>query len=364
MEDPELTKLGSSLQVACVQELAKNPIAAIPPRYLRPDQEPTNATSPLSIPVIDLQKLLSTSHHELDSLHAACRDWGFFQLMNHGVSESLIDKVKAEVEGFFNLPIEEKRKYWQRPGEMEGFGQAFVVSEEQKLDWGDLFYTTILPKHLRKPHLFPRLPLPLRETLEEYSAALKGLSMNILDLMAEALRMDTGDMKVLFDEGWQKFRMNYYPPCPWPELVMGVNSHSDAAGLTILLQVTTEIQGLQVMKDGHWVPVVALPNAFIINIGDTLEILSNGMYKSVEHRATVNSDKERISFATFVSPKLDGDLGPAPSLLINTQAQPKYRRIGVADYFKGYFRRELAGKSYVDVMRILPTLITPKADPA
>ncbi|CAI0452029.1 unnamed protein product [Linum tenue] len=325
MEDPELTKLGSSLQVACVQELAKNPIAAIPPRYLRPDQEPTNATSPLSIPVIDLQKLLSTSHHdddgdlkpELDSLHAACRDWGFFQLMNHGVSESLIDKVKAEVEGFFNLPIEEKRKYWQRPGEMEGFGQAFVVSEEQKLDWGDLFYTTILPKHLRKPHLFPRLPLPLRETLEEYSAALKGLSMNILDLMAEALRMDTGDMKVLFDEGWQKFRMNYYPPY-----------------------------------------------AFIINIGDTLEILSNGMYKSVEHRATVNSDKERISFATFVSPKLDGDLGPAPSLLINTQAQPKYRRIGVADYFKGYFRRELAGKSYVDVMRILPTLITPKADPA
>ncbi|CAI0452025.1 unnamed protein product [Linum tenue] len=264
--------------------------------------------------------------------------------MNHGVSESLIDKVKAEVEGFFNLPIEEKRKYWQRPGEMEGFGQAFVVSEEQKLDWGDLFYTTILPKHLRKPHLFPRLPLPLRETLEEYSAALKGLSMNILDLMAEALRMDTGDMKVLFDEGWQKFRMNYYPP--------------------LLLQVTTEIQGLQVMKDGHWVPVVALPNAFIINIGDTLEILSNGMYKSVEHRATVNSDKERISFATFVSPKLDGDLGPAPSLLINTQAQPKYRRIGVADYFKGYFRRELAGKSYVDVMRILPTLITPKADPA
>ncbi|CAI0452032.1 unnamed protein product [Linum tenue] len=161
MEDPELTKLGSSLQVACVQELAKNPIAAIPPRYLRPDQEPTNATSPLSIPVIDLQKLLSTSH-QLDSLHAACRDWGFFQLMNHGVSESLIDKVKAEVEGFFNLPIEEKRKYWQRPGEMEGFGQAFVVSEEQKLDWGDLFYTTILPKHLRKPHLFPRLPLPLR----------------------------------------------------------------------------------------------------------------------------------------------------------------------------------------------------------
>ncbi|CAI0381936.1 unnamed protein product [Linum tenue] len=58
--------------------------------------------------------------------------------------------------------MEEKQKYWQRPGEIEGFGQAFVVSEEQKLDWGDIFFTTALPKHLRKPHLFPNLPLPLR----------------------------------------------------------------------------------------------------------------------------------------------------------------------------------------------------------
>ncbi|CAL1410480.1 unnamed protein product [Linum trigynum] len=360
MEDPELTKLGSSLPVACVQELAKNPIAAIPPRYLRPDQDPPNVTSPLQIPVIDLQKLSSPPRHgddgdltpELDRLHAASRDWGFFQLINHGVSESLTDRVKAEVEGFFNLPMEEKRKYWQKPGEMEGFGQAFVVSEEQKLDWGDLFYTTALPKHLRKPHLFPQLPLPLRETLEEYSAALKALAMTILGLMAEALRIDQGDMKVLFEEGWQKFRMNYYPPCPQPELVMGVNSHSDAVGLTILLQVTNDTHGLQVKKDGHWVSVVPLTNAFIVNIGDILEIVSNGIYKSAEHRATVNSDKERISFATFLSPKLDGDLGPAPSLLINTQAQPEYRRIGVADYFKGYFGRQLAGKSYVDVMRI------------
>ncbi|CAI0381937.1 unnamed protein product [Linum tenue] len=166
MEGSELTKLGSSLPVACVQELAKEPLRklGIPPRYIRPDQHPPNATLPLQLPVIDLHKL-STSHHddeELDRLHNASKHWGFFQLINHGVSESLVDRVKAEVEGFFNLPMEEKQKYWQRPGEIEGFGQAFVVSEEQKLDWGDIFFTTALPKHLRKPHLFPNLPLPLR----------------------------------------------------------------------------------------------------------------------------------------------------------------------------------------------------------
>jgi len=63
---------------------------------------------------------------------------------------------------FFNLPMSEKQKFWQTPQHMEGFGQAFVLSEEQKLDWADLFFMTTLPKHLRMPYLFPQLPLPLR----------------------------------------------------------------------------------------------------------------------------------------------------------------------------------------------------------
>ena len=88
-----------------------------------------------------------------------------FQLINHGVDDSLVNKVKEGIQGLFNLPMEEKSKYWQRPEEMEGFGQAFVVSEEQKLDWGDIFYMITLPKHARKPYLFPMLPQPLRSSL-------------------------------------------------------------------------------------------------------------------------------------------------------------------------------------------------------
>lgn len=82
-----------------------------------------------------------------------------------------------------------------------------------------------------------------------------------------------------------------------------------------------------------------------------LQILTNGIYRSIEHRATVNTGKERVSLATFYNPKIDGEVGPAPSL-ITPQTPPLFRRIGVADYFKGYFSRELSGKSYVDVMRI------------
>lgn len=85
------------------------------------------------------------------------------QLINHTVDISLVEKVKSEIEKFFMLPVEEKKKkYGQLPGDIEGFGNAFVVSEEQKLDWGDMFYLTTLPIHLRKSHLFPNLPLSFR----------------------------------------------------------------------------------------------------------------------------------------------------------------------------------------------------------
>lgn len=67
-----------------------------------------------------------------------------------------------EIQGFFNLPMEEKKKFWQQPNEIEGFGQAFVVSEDQKLDWADMFYHIVQPIEERKPHLFPKLPLPFR----------------------------------------------------------------------------------------------------------------------------------------------------------------------------------------------------------
>ena len=65
--------------------------------------------------------------------------------------------------------------------------------------------------------------------------------------------------------------MNYYPPCPQPESVIGLSPHSDAVGLTILLQIN-EMEGLQIRKEGLWIPVKPLPNAFIINIGDIVEV--------------------------------------------------------------------------------------------
>ncbi|KAF3449838.1 hypothetical protein FNV43_RR05917 [Rhamnella rubrinervis] len=304
-----------------------------------------------------MNKLLLDSDHqeefmdsELKKFHIACREWGFFQLINHGVSTRLMERVKAGVEGFFNLDVEEKKKFKQKAGDIEGLGQAFVVSDEQKLDWADMFYIVTLPTHLRKPHLFPNLPIPFRDSLEAYSSQLLNIAHKILHVMAKALKINPNDMKDLFEEGWQSMRMNYYPSCPQPDLVIGLNNHSDAVGLTILLQVNNK-EGLQIRKEGTWVPIKPIPNAFIVNIGDILEIVTNGIYRSIEHRAVVNADKERLSIATFYSPKLDGEMGLAPSL-ISKETPALFKRIGVVDYFKGFFSPEMVGKSYVDALRI------------
>lgn len=107
--------------------------------------------------------------------------------------------------------------------------------------------------------------------MEAYALEMKNLAMKLLDLMAKALKMEGCEMRELFEEGILSTRMNYYPPCPQPELVIGLNNHSDASGITILLQVN-EMEGLQIRKDGKWIPVKPLPNAFVVNIGDVLEV--------------------------------------------------------------------------------------------
>lgn len=108
--------------------------------------------------------------------------------------------------------------------------------------------------------------------MEAYSLEVHKLAMKVLSLVAQNLGIEVEEMRMLFEEGMQSIRMNYYPPCPQPELVMGLSPHSDPGGLTILLQVN-EANGLEIKKDGVWIPIVPLPNAFIVNVGDSLEVI-------------------------------------------------------------------------------------------
>ncbi|WJX57919.1 hypothetical protein P8452_43426 [Trifolium repens] len=343
---------GTSIVLApSVQELANQGIENVPEQYLQPNQDPivvSNTTLSQKFPIIDLGKLSCEDANELEKLDNACKDWGFFQLINHGVSSSLIENVKIGIQEFFNLPMEEKKKFWQTKEEMQGFGQH-VALEKEKLRWGDMFLVRTFPLHERHPHLIPSIPQPLRENLESYSLELKKLFVTIIDFMTKALKVQPNEMLDLFEEVDQSIKMNYYPPCPQPEQVIGLNPHSDGVVLTILMEIN-EIQGLQIKKEGMWIPINPLPNAFVVNIGDMLEILTNGIYQSIEHRATVNSEKERISFAAFHTP-YKVDIGPAPSL-VTPETPALFKTISTEDYKNGYLATKINGKSYLEVVRI------------
>ncbi|KAK8468968.1 hypothetical protein PHAVU_006G168190 [Phaseolus vulgaris] len=341
-------------QVFSIQELVKKPLTSVPQRYLQQQyyNEPSlfpDETLSQALPTINLKKLIhgEDTELELEKLNSACRDWGFFQLVEHGISPLVLKTLKDEVEGFFMLPLEEKMKYKIRPGDVEGYGTV-IRSKDKTLDWGDRLFFKTNPRSKRNPYLLPQLPSSLRSILELYINELQNVGMRVVGLLGKALKMEKREVEV-FEDGIQNMRMTYYPPCPQPDLVMGLSAHSDASGITILNQING-VNGLQIHKDGDWIPVNITSDALVVNIGDILEIMSNGAYESVKHRATVNSENERISIAMFFLPKFESEIGPAVSLT-NPEKPPLFRRTGVEKYVQDYFTRDLDGKSYLDHMR-------------
>ncbi|KAI3855302.1 hypothetical protein MKX03_015655 [Papaver bracteatum] len=176
------------------------------------------------------------------------------------------------------------------------------------------------------------------------------LFMVFFEMMEKALQVAEGITKLL-EDGMQIMRMNYYPPCPRPDLVIGLTSHSDYSALTILLQLN-EVEGLQIRKEERWISVKPLPDAFIINVGDVLEVITNGIYRSVNHRGVVNSTKERVSIATFHNTRLESEIGPVSSL-ITPETPALFKRGRFADLMKQNLSKKLDGKTFLDSMRIM-----------
>lgn len=105
--------------------------------------------------------------------------------------------------------------------------------------------------------------------MDEYSAELHKVSLSLLMLMGKKLGVDPQIFNTMFGNCIQGIRMNYYPPCAQPNKVLGLTPHSDATGLTLLIQVN-EVEGLQINKNGKWVPIKPIEDAIIVNIGDIL----------------------------------------------------------------------------------------------
>ncbi|KAK7323948.1 hypothetical protein VNO77_27451 [Canavalia gladiata] len=348
--------LNSTLSVPSVQELSLQQPEKVPARYIRDhDGDGTIGTFPsdpsLRVPLIDISKLVNveTQDDELQKLHFACKDWGVFQMVNHGVSNTSLENMRNQVQQFFELPFQEKTRWAQKPGNLEGYGQAFVTSQDQKLDWNDMMFLSSLPIQNRKLDLWPQNPPQFRETLERYSEDMRELVISIVKFITLSLGLKDTEISENFREGLYNIRMNFYPPCPEPERVLGIVPHADNSGITLLLDCG-DFPGLQFLKDQKWVNIEPIEGAIVANIGQIIEVMSNGIYKAPEHRAIVNKTKERISIVTFCYPSPHMDIGPSEKL-IGEGSVAVYKNLTHAEYFTRFFNREL-DESFIDSLRV------------
>lgn len=343
--------LENSVPVPSVQELAKEGLQSIPERYIRHESNLGTADHSLRVPLIDMAKLVDPGSRflELQNLDAACRYWGMFQLINHGVSDESLRDMKNQTQEFFDLPLTEKKRWAQKPGTLDGYGQAFVTSEEQKLDWNDMIFLRALPIQNRKLEFWPDKPKDFRKALETYAEDMKQVAVSITKFIAMGLDLKDQEFSKAFQEGRYEIRMNCYPPCPQADRVLGMIPHADMSGITLLVERGDQ-PGLQVLKDGQWVFVEPIDGAIVTFVGQITEIMSNGIYKAADHRAVVNKSEERYSIVTFCYPDSSIKIGPAKEL-VQSGSQPLYKTMTIEAYFQAFYNRKLE-VSFIDSLKV------------
>ncbi|RLN07444.1 flavonol synthase/flavanone 3-hydroxylase [Panicum miliaceum] len=255
-----------------VQDLAAS-LGALPPEFVRPEHEQPAATTfpggaAPDAPVIDLSEPGCGAR-----VAAAARDWGLFQVVNHGVPSPVVAELQRVGRAFFALPREEKERYAMDPasGRIEGYGTRLQRDLEGKKTWNDFFFHVVAPPAKVDHGAWPRSPPGYREANEAYCRHVQRLARELLGYLSLGLGLEEGAMAEAFGGGDMVFlqKINLYPPCPQPELTLGVAPHTDMSTLTVL--VPNEVQGLQVFKDGHWYDAKYVPDALIVHIGDQIE---------------------------------------------------------------------------------------------
>ncbi|CAM6101602.1 unnamed protein product [Calypogeia fissa] len=328
-----------------VRELLRNydgtrvPEYYIKPENMRKDSTPVNVdpeAAKNTLPVIDL----SAPHEELvKAIGKACQ-WGFFQIINHGTDPTLLKKIAAETEEFFSLPLEEKIRC-TTPQKVSGpihFGGG------SSGDWRDVLKINCAPPSAVAMDCWPESPVGFRETLLQYVTEQDRLMVRLLAVISESLGLEPDHIAKECTDARALLALNHYPPSPEPSLTMGIREHSDPSTITILLQ--DQVAGLQLFKEGKWFEVQPVENAFVINAGDHLQIVSNGRYPSCLHRVVNNKFQSRTSIALFYSPALTAKIKPAPEL-VDEEHPPQYVEFTYGEFLKNFYNNGGPNKKVV-----------------
>ncbi|XP_021287607.1 feruloyl CoA ortho-hydroxylase 1-like [Herrania umbratica] len=333
-------------------------ISKVPQTYIQPSAEQINKenASKHELPPIDLSRLDGPDHDEVvKEIVTAAETLGFFQVVNHGVPVDLLESLKEAAHKFFGLPPERKAVYRKEvsPTPLVRYGTSFVPEKEKALEWKDY----ISMAYTNDAEAIQYWPVECRDAALQYLNASHEMVRKLLDALMGNLGVELDDSMIDAFMGKKMVNMNFYPTCPNPELTVGVGRHSDMGTLTILLQdgiggLYVKIpESMDIGKKGAWVEIPPTPGALVINIGDMLQILSNGRYKSAEHRVRTTSTKSRVSIPIFTSPKSTEKIAPLPQV-VKEDGVTRYKAFVFADYMNSFFGNAHDGKKSLDFAQI------------
>jgi len=299
------------------------------------------------IPVVSVVNL--DDPQTLAALHAACRDWGFFQVVDHGIEPVVMNALQRQMQAFFAQPAVAKRALSRTAENPWGFYDRELTKNTR--DWKEIYDFGPADGSVMHPQWPPLLPA-FKPAVEAFYAACERLAFRLLAALSVNLGMPAGHLARSFQPAHTSFlRLNYYPVCPRPERPgdlgtptsghLGINHHTDAGALTVLLQ--DEQPGLEVYRDGAWYGVEPRRDALVINIGDIVQVWSNDHYKAALHRVAASDTAERFSAPFFFNPDYRAEYAPLPGI-VSDRHPARYRPINW-----GEFRARRAAGDYADV---------------
>ena len=277
------------------------------------------------IPIIDIAPLVAGTEGRYtvaEQIGRACRDSGFFYIVGHGVDERLQVQLVELSRRFFAQDLDTKMAISMARGGRAWRGY-FPVGGELTSGQPDLkegiYFGAELPRDhplveagtpMHGPNLFPESPSELRRTVLDYMSAMTTLGHQLMAGLALSLGLEesyfaeryTADPLILFRI------FNYPAASQGDESAWGVGEHTDYGVLTILRQ--DESGGLQVRSHARWVDAPPVADAFVCNIGDMLDRMTGGLYRSTPHRVRNRSGRDRLSFPFFFDPNFAAEVRP------------------------------------------------------
>ncbi|KAK1698798.1 hypothetical protein QYE76_015495 [Lolium multiflorum] len=268
----------------------------------------------------------------------ACRGVGFFRATNHGVPAALAEALESRAGAFFALPHKDKLEHSSaRPF---GYGSK-TIGPNGDVGWLEYLLLSVGSSTIQASSL----PPSLRAALEEYTVAVRAVGTRVLELMAEGLGLaDRSALRRMVVDATgsdEMVRVNHYPACPLASSVTGFGEHTDPQIISVLRSNRTG--GLQIMlRDGRWVPVAPDPDSLFVNVGDALQVLTNGRFRSVKHRvvAPEAGKQSRLSVIYFGGPAATQRIAPLPELMRDGE-QSLYREFTWGEYKKAAYKTRL-----------------------